>query len=366
MKEQLTARQIVLLYLFISITPILTSVPNIAAYIGGNSGYMSILYSFVLLMIFTGFIVNILSAYPGKNLYGIIEEMSTAIIAKIFAILYGLWALMVVNLKINQYLAMLQSTLLPTIRSGVLLLILFFILSYVLIKGPKTLFRFAEISYVIIIFFLGILTLFAIPTIELSNLVPVTETNLYDNLWGIQYVCGIGGNIMLILFFAHRIAKNNTIATIKGKLYMAAAVFSLISFVATLISIGNHGGNLTSKFAYPIFQTVKSMTILSTFERFDSFITLVCVFSDIVSIGIFLFISDESFTYAFNQRKWIPVTIGFLFVICCYVGFRDITQFQLTQYYYSKMIYINLIFQYVVPLLLGVLCIGKMSKKKIT
>ena len=151
MKEQLTVRQIVLLFLFISITPILTMIPNIVAYIGGDSGYISILYSFVLLMIFAGFIVNIISAFPRKSIFEIIEEIAGTFIAKVFALLYGIWAIMVVNLEINQYNVMLQSTLLPTIKSEVLLLILFFIVSYALIKGYKTLFRFSEISFLIII-----------------------------------------------------------------------------------------------------------------------------------------------------------------------------------------------------------------------
>jgi len=339
-------------------------IPNIVAYIGGDSGYISILYSFVLLMIFAGFLINILGTFPRKSLFEIIEEIAGTFIAKVFALLYGIWAIMVVNLEINQYTVMLQSTLLPTIKSEVLLLILFFIVGYMIIKGYKTLFRFAELSYLIIIFFLGILALFAIPTMELNNLVPVTETNLYDNLWGIQYVCGIGGNIMLILFFAHRITKSNSMPTIRRKLYFGAGSFSLIAFLATVICIGNHGGTLTSKFAYPIFQTVKSITILKTFERFDSFITLVCIFSDIVTIGIFLFIFDECFQKVFSCKTWVPITIGVLFILCCYVGLRNITQFRLEEFYYDKMVYINLIFQFVLPLLLGVISLGKSGAKK--
>ncbi|SFR83035.1 GerAB/ArcD/ProY family transporter [Anaeromicropila populeti] len=363
MNTKISIRQILFLYIFISITPIFTYIPNTVSYYGENTGYLGVLYGGIVLLFFAALILQIINKYPDYDLYDMLRRLFGITAAKCILFLYGIWAFLFITFKVNTYTNLLQTTLMPTISNGILIVFLFLLVINAISKGKKTIFRFAEFLYGPILLFLLLVFIIATPTLKIQQLIPITVPDLSRNLKSIPILCSIGGNIVLLLFFSSHLTAESTFSLVKKRTYFSVAIFTLLAFLATIAAIGINGSYLTGRTSFPIFQTAKGLSVLNAFERFDSFITLVCILSDFVTISIFLLILMQCFSWVFNITASPFVGAAFLVLSCVYVMIQDATQFQLELFHNDWMIGINLVFQFVLPSLLGILCIFKKKDK---
>ena len=378
MDTKLTIRQICFLFLFLSISSISNYIPNLAVSYAGGTGYVSVIYSCVILLIYAGLLLMVLKTYPNKNLYDVLKALFGTVIAKGIILLYAIWAYLFVIVKVGAYSVTLQATLMPSIHPGILITILFLLVIYTLTKNTRTIFRFAEFLYQPILVFLAIMFLFALPNMDFYELVPVSISNLEENLYTVPDICSIGGNLVLVLFFSKKLIYSGNMKNITKRVLNTVVVFSIISILSIVLSVAINGATITSKLSYPMFQAIKNVSILNTFERFDSLMTMIAVLSDFVGIYIFLQMimlclgwifsyqsNEENDVYHVNtdshvMNNSLKVYGAVLFFIACvYILLRNITQYEFETYYREIQVYLNIIFQFVVPILLGVICLVK-------
>lgn len=379
MDTRLTVRQICFAILFLSISSIFNYIPNLAVQNAGGSGYISVLYGGILLVIFAGLILQVIKAYPNKNMYEVMQTLFGTLIAKVLVLLYAIWAYLFVLVKVGAYSVTLQATLMPSIHPGILVTILFLLVIYTLTKNPRTIFRFAEFLYQPMIIFLAILVLFALPNMNWHQLVPVTLTNLEDNLYTIPDVCAIGGNLCLLLFFSKELIYSGNSRIVNKRVLNTVLVFTIISMLSIIVSVGLNGVESTKALSYPLFQAIKSVSVFNTFERFDSLMTMISMISDFVGIYLFLQLTMLCLGWLFHYqaKEGEPLLVGsnskkhtmdnslkvygavLFFITCVYVLIRKMTQYEFEQYYRSFQVYLNLGFQFIIPIVLGLVCIGK-------
>ncbi|HCL00936.1 MAG TPA: hypothetical protein DHW61_00680 [Lachnoclostridium phytofermentans] len=401
MENKVTLRQITYTFLLLSITPIFSRLPSLLAPSGDSTGYVAVLYYGVIGCVFAWLMYQVLYVYRGYSLLEVLSDLVGVVIAKFILLVYAVWSLLVILFKIGSYSTLLQTTLLPTISADILLGFLFLLCVYAFSKGSKTILRFSEFLFLPAVIFLGILFLFAVPSFHTEYLKTISISSLTDNLRRIPSIASIGGNLMLLLFFLgniergpelpHNIKANNAHdtrykqkrhKTFQSRLYRCILLFTLLCFASILLSLCINGPKLTENFTYPIYQSVKGVSILSTFERFDAFITLICIVSDFTAVCVFALISVTCFSFVFEKKEQeqpnedsnAPLDIvspsrkttlllglgaPLVLVCCCYIYLRKITQYELDEFFLSYMMPINLIFQYVLPTLLGIVCFIK-------
>lgn len=365
MKERISIRQMMFLFIFISITPILSYIPKVAAINGKNNGYVCAIYYTVLLCIFAGLLLNIVRVYPGKNFYEILTELTGKIIAKVILFLYGVWGFLFMIYKISSYSLLLKTTMMPDTASYITIGALFLLILYAVLKGTKTIFRIAEFLYGPVLFILVILFFFAFTNINREYLVPISTEQLKANFLSLKSLGAVGGNLFLLLIFLKPITLTNSYPVIKKRMIQAVLVFFLLSFLSILLAIGISGASLTGKYTYSIFQTLKCVSLFQTFERFDSFITILCVFSDFVTICIFMVLTMKCFSAAFGIRNYREIGVAALTIGCVFVVIRDISLYEMETGYRDCMDTISLIFEYLIPVILGIVCLFKRGSSKI-
>ncbi|MBE5960146.1 MAG: hypothetical protein E7256_01970 [Lachnospiraceae bacterium] len=364
MNDKITIRQLVFLFIFISITPIFSSIPNAAAVNGGESGYISAIYTGILLVIFCFLLVKILHAYPNSDLYEILTRTVGVFLAKVIILCYAVWALISFTYRMDSTATLLQTTLMPAIHINILAVFLFFLVAYGIIKGAKTIFRFSELLYGPVLFFLFLLFVFAVPNFDWTNLVPVDMEDLRTNIYTLNDFLAIAGNLGLILFFSGHIWDHADSHGIKQRMYSSVLRFTLLGLLTILLALGVSGPFLTARFSYPIFQSIKGVALLNTFERFDAFISLICLLSDFAGIAILVLIFGKCISWLFNKDLMKGSGIIALALAASYISIRNITQYNLELLYRNRMIPLNLIFLYVVPVLLGICSLFKSPPKK--
>lgn len=359
MKDQISIRQFVFLFIFTSITPLFTYVPQMAAKHAGNSGYLGAAYYGILLFLFAALLIQIIKVYPHQSFSAILSNLIGNVLTRILFFLYGIWAFAFLIYKTSSYTLLLQSTLMTDGKNYIILFALFFLVIYAAFKGPKTIFRVAELLYGPLILLLILLALFTLPNINKDFLVPITTEHFRLNLKNIPVLAPIGGNLFFLLFFLGPISSMNRYPVIRKRILQSVFLFFLISYFTIFLTIGIAGATLTSEYGYSFFQAIKCITFLSSFERFDALLTLVTVISDFITITFYLIIVMKCFALAFHIENTKEIAVVALTLACTLSIVMDLSQYDLEHGFRTFIERISMVFQYIIPIFLGLICCGK-------
>lgn len=356
MNEQLTMRQVVFMYLFISLVPVLRQIPSALAREAGRSAYLSPLWSLILILPLTFVILLLINSFPGLNIYEIIVNLVGKGFAKLIMFFYMVWIMLSLTAKINIYSLTLQFTLMPKTRSDFFMQIMLILVYYALLRGSKTIFRFSELSLGPVILLIGILFICAVSRLRTDYLLPVSTINLPSTIFASSSVTAVAGNMILALFFADMLGISLTDKQ-KRRFWFGALFFIVFCFVITIFTFGISGVGLTAKLPFPFYITVKSISFFNIFERFEVIVTLICILSDFISICLFFIILLKLIQWIFNleERAFLYVPLAIVIYYLSY--FVSSTQFEFDFLYNYIIVNINLIFQYLIPFILGFICL---------
>lgn len=363
MNKELSLRQISYIYVFISLSPILRQIPRALAAEAGRSAYVSPLWSIIAIVPLTFIVVGLIKVFPGLNLYEIMLQIFGTFLTKIMMLGYILWFMLLIAAKINIYTQTLQFTLMPQTRNNFFLITLIFLVAHVLQRGLKTVFRFSEFTLGIILFAFVIIFICSLNKIRGDYLLPVSTFYLADTARAAVNVVAVGGNIIIALFFSDKLGISTTKMQ-RGRLWIGVGIFLLLTFLTTFSTIGINGASLTANLPFPFYITVKGISFFDIFERFEVVITLISMLSDFIAICILFTIIIRCFEWLFNLKDksflYIPLTI-ILFYLTYYISS---TQFELDFLYRNVIVYVNIIFQYLIPMLIVLFSLFQYKKIK--
>lgn len=359
MNKEVSLRQIAYMFLFLSISPILRQIPAALAKEGGRSGYLSPLWSILAILPLTGIILLLVKAFPGLNLYEIMIQLLGKFLAKVIILFYLLWFLLMLVSKMNIYALTLQFTLMPKTRSDFLMVVMIFLVYHAMLRGMKTIFRFAEFTLGPIILFFAVLILCALSRLRTDYLLPVSTFRLPETIFASVNVISVGGYIIIALFFADKLGICVTRQQ-KRKLIYAAVSFVILTFAVTLFTFGITGAAFTANAPFPFYISVKSISFFQVFERFEVLVTLICILSDFISICILATLLGRCIEWLFGLKNrggylFLPLAMTVYFLTYLVSS----TQFEFDFLYRYVLVNLNLIFQYGIPFLLGFICLLK-------
>ena len=356
MNDQLTMRQVVFMYLFISLSPVLRQIPSALAGEAGRSGYLSPFWSLIVIVPLVAVILLLISSFPGLNIYEIIVSLVGKICAKIVIILYMAWIILFLTAKINIYSLTLQFTLMPKTRSDFFMQVMLILVYYALLRGSKTIFRFSEFSLGPILLLIGVLFICAVSRLRTDYLLPVSTINLPSTIKASTNVIAVSGNMIIALFFADKLGISLTNKQ-KRKFWSGSLFFIVFCFIITIFTFGISGASLTAKLPFPFYITVKSISFFNIFERFEVIVTLICILSDFITICLLFIILMKLIQWLFGlkEREFLYVPLAMVIYYLSY--YVSTTQFEFEYLYRYVIVYANMIFQYIIPLLLGLICL---------
>lgn len=331
----------------------------------GRSGYLSPLWSILATVPLTAIVILLIKTFPGLNLYEIMVQLLGKFLSKVFILAYLLWILIGIVARVTIYSLTLQFTLMPFTRSDFLMVVLGLLVFYVLVRGIKTIFRFSEFALGTVILLLVVLFICAIGRIRTDYLLPVSTIHLKETILASRHVIAVGGYIIVALFFSDKFGITVTKEQLR-RLWFGIATFTILVFIITLLTFGISGPSLTKSLPFPFYITVKSISFFNIFERFEVLVTLVCILSDFIAITVYAIVLVRCFQWLFNLKEYkylyVPLTV-IIFYLTYYISS---TQFEFNYLYHYIIVNLNLVFEYVVPLLLAFLCLirGKKIKKQ--
>jgi hypothetical protein len=363
LNREITLRQITFLYLFVSVSTILRQVPQNLAREAGRSGYLSPVWSLAATALLTGIILILIKYFPGLNIYEIMVQLVGTFLAKLLILAYLLWILLGAAAKVISYSLTLEYTLMPRTRSDFFMTVMMILIFYALLRGMKTIFRFSELSLGTILILFAILFVCAASRLRSDYLLPVSVVHLKSTIYAARHVISVGGNIVIVLFFADMFGIAVTKKQLH-KLWFGVAVFTVLAFIITLFTFGISGTALTASLPFPFYITVKSISFFQIFERFEVLVTLICILSDFVAISIFVILLFRCLTWLFHLERGEALYIPLAVIIFYLTYYISSTQFEFDYFYRVLLVNINLIFEYAIPLVLALICLIRRKKFK--
>jgi spore germination protein (amino acid permease) len=344
------------MFLFISISPVLRQIPTALAKEAGRSGYLSPFWSIIVIVPLAFVILLLIKSFPGLNIYEIIVNLLGKVFAKITMLLYMSWIILYLTAKINIYSLTLQFTLMPKTRSDFFMQIMLILVYYALLRGSKTIFRFSEFSLGPIILLIGVLFVSAVSRLRTDYLLPVSTINLPETIKASTSVIAVGGNMIIALFFSDKLGISISRKQ-KVKFWSAALFFIVFCFIITIFTFGISGASLTAKLPFPFYITVKSISFFNIFERFEVIVTLICILSDFIAICILfiIFMKLIQWVFGLKERAFLYVPLAMIVYYLSY--YVSTTQFEFDYLYRYVIVYANMVFQYIIPLMLGFVCL---------
>jgi hypothetical protein len=253
--------------------------------------------------------------------------------------------------------------LMPKTRADYLMTVLLVLVYYALFRGMKTIFRFSEFTLGPVIAFFAILIICALTRVRTDYLLPISTVKLPETILASVNVISVGGYIIIALFFSDKLGISVTKQQ-KRKLWYGVLAFVLLTFILTVFSFGITGADLTANLPFPFYISVKSISFFNVFERFEVLVTLICVLSDFIAICMMatLLIRCIEWLFGIKQRGFLFVPLAVTVYYLTY--FISSTQFEFDYLYRYVMVNLNLVFEYLIPFMLGLLCLIKRKKIK--
>lgn len=319
--EVISERQaVILIILFIVGSTFLQGSAGLAKQDAWFAVFVAMSFSILLLLMYS----RILSLFPEKDLFDILQILMGKYIGKIISILM-IWFAFHDGTIIMTNLAEFSKTLVYDDTPIAVPMILFsLLLIWGLKEGIEVLGRWSEFFiFVVIIIFLAI-TALSIPQMDIDRLKPILSSGMTPVLRGAfsTFSYPFGETVVFTMVFS-KISKTKSY---KKTFMTGLLIGGGLVFIATLRNLLILGPETISRVYFPSTMAISLVRVGEILERLEMFVTidfLICVFVKII-ICIFAVCNGISKLFGFDDYKFIATPVTLLMLCFSFFVYKNI------------------------------------------
>ena len=359
--EVISERQgVILIILFIVGTTFLNGSGGEAKQDAWLAVIIAISWSIILLLMFS----RILSLYPGKDLFDIVQIVMGKFIGKIISIVMIWFAFHDGTLVLRSLSDFTNTLVFPDTPAAVPMIFFTILLIWSLKEGIEVLGRWSEFFIWIVILIFFSVSVFSISQMNISRLKPILSSGAAPLLKGAfsSFTYPFGETVIFTMVFSN-ISKAKSF---KKTFILGLLIGGGLIFLATLRNILVLGPETLSKVYFPspmVISLIHIDTVLVRLEMTVAIEFLVCVFVK-VSICIFAVCNGISKVFGFDDYKFIATPIALLmlnFSLFIYKSTMEMASWTLNIWpYYS------FVFEVIIPLAIFIMAEIKSRSSKTT
>ena len=284
---QLTRRQYYALCTMVLLSPLLHLVPRKTTAEAGCGGWLCALAALVPLLLFAWMLEGILHrGRPGEGIGEITLRALGPVAGRVLLGVYALWFLLYSAFALRIGAERFIEAVFPLSRPWPFVVTILAMAVCGALGSTKALFRASEIFLPLLMLVLALVLVFAVPGLNVNNLLPVTAQDLPGVARSGLTVFGIGA---AVLFFGAFTGGRTPPAPGRGR----AAVWWCVRMcvLVTLLSafaIGILGAELTAKLTHPFFTMLRNVSLFHAVERFGALVIGLWVLPDFVLVSMLL------------------------------------------------------------------------------
>jgi len=346
--RQISVRQLFAIIIAATMPPIIQVVPQLVGRLAGGAGWVSILVAAGFFLLFILMLHQMFSKTNAADFYDLFKKTVGKVLAKLLIIAYGTWAFLLAAFYSRAFAERFTTTILPNTPTSFLLILLLAFCAILVYGKLESFARFAELS----LYLFGGIFLFlifaALPTIDVTRMIPITTFDAAPILRGSFTIMGIWSfSIFGLCLGGVSDLQNLKKQGIKSGIFLTAT--ALITFI---ITIGILGVNWAIRTDLPFFTAVQTIRILNIVERLEALFLTFWVIADLVVVSLFLYVFVNVLRKLFPLKKpkklAFPAAIGVYFLAAAIAN----NLFELNRLSSDIIIPVNIILGIIVPILI--------------
>lgn len=317
---------------------------------------LSILFAFPILMIYA----RLLSLFPKKDLFNILEIVFGKFIGKIISILYIWFSLHLGVLVLRNFGEFIIRISLRETPMIIPMIFIIFLCTWGIKDGIELLGRWSNFFILIIIFLVIIGVLLLVPNIDINNIFPILDNGIKPVIQGAFGVFSFpfAETILFCLVFSS--LKDNQSPY---RVYIFGLIIAgIIVFITSLGDLLILGQNSYSTLFFPGEHTMSRANVGDFIQRIEIIVSISFLTGGFVKISICLLGSCNGVAklFGFNNYRFIVTPIALLMLNLSYLIYNSL--FEMIDWAFNVWPYYAFLFQVILPVIIWVVAEVKHKK----
>jgi len=239
----------------------------------------------------------------------------------LFVLFFGYMTLIILK-TVSEFVHTVLLTDTPELVINFILLLVSF---YAVNAGLEIVARLSEVIAPFMLIPLLIILTFSLNRVELANLRPVFQHNVWELLKSsLQPVSWYGVCIVMGIFMAYH---NNPKKSLKAK-WIAIGCVTVLTIITLMSLITIFGTSYSSQQIYPVFRLAQIIKVGDFFERIETLVIIFQIAGALVSLIIFYYSSVLGLAQIFKLQRYQTLTpyFGVFILILSMFVFSNITE----------------------------------------
>lgn len=357
-KNIMSVRRTLLLYMTITFPLAQRIIPIYSAREGKQAGWLSPVISAAFLILLVLIVNRLYRNFDNLSLMEIVHKIVGKLVGKFICAIWGLWVLIELSKFVRYFAERTLSTIMPDMEVSILIGLILVTVAIGLYSGVIVLCRMNEIIFPFIIFTFIVFALMIVPDIHISNLTPISYTDIIPVLKASIGTTGIWAYYLVIFFISNGFTNKKYL---KSESIKAVLFLALITLILNVIIIGVFDYSVVERLPSPYLVSIKDMSVFNTFQKAEPIAVALWVIEDFILFSVFFyaFLSIVKSLFGLSDVKFlIAPTVIFVYFFSLFIAE---SRFELEDFSNIIAIPTNIVLFIILPVILFV--IGKMRKK---
>ncbi len=357
-KDYITFQQhIFLILLFMLGSSLVVGISSKAAQDSWLSLILAALLSMPIILIYA----RILKLFPETDIFEIINQVFSKIIAKIVIVLLTWYSIHLCALVLRNYTVYVNVIDMPQTPTIVIMVFLLTAPIYLAKSKFKTLGEWSIITSCVLLFLITVTIIFAVKEMDLNNLLPIFANGPKDILIGAgQLITFPFAESVVILSLGCSIKKGESTYKIYTFGIIASAFVMLLVILRNILTLG---APMISSSYFPSFNMARTVHIGDFLSRIEGSISINLVLAGITKISVCLICAAKGISSLFQIKNFehMVLPIGLFVMALATILYKNVIEMFTFLNYYS--IY-AIPFQFFIPVIIWIASERYVKKKK--
>jgi spore germination protein (amino acid permease) len=319
-REQITDKEAICLVIFFVMgSTLIIGIAGDAKNDAWISGIVSVFMFLPMLLIYS----RILSLFPGKDLFDILDLCFGKIPGKLIAVIYIWYAFHLGALVLRNYGEFINTVAMPETPILVSIVSLSAVCIIAVRMGVEVLARTTTFMIPLMYFIIAVVFVFVLPQLKLHFLKPVLGNGIMPVLKGAfsTFSFPFAETVLFIGVFSSLQTKKSPI-----KVYIWGTLFSAVTII--ILTIRNIAvlGNMLGSFYFPSYEAVSMINLGDFIQRVEVSVSIIFIFCAFVKCSICLLVVCKGIGKMFNLKDYRSIVLqtGLLITYFSYTIYDNI------------------------------------------
>lgn len=317
-----------------------------------QDAWISILISMVLSVPVMAMYARIVTLYPGKHFFEIIDEILGPILGGILTFCFSSYAFILAAMVTRVFSQFLKIVAFPETPEMVQLIMMGLVIIYSTKQGIEVLGRWSQFMVFFLVTIIATVSLLSLINMNMDNIRPV----LYNGLKPVMYVAfnhfffPFGETVIFLFAVVFVQGRNKPYRTF----YYALAIGGFFITLVTLRNIVVLGPELLEILYFASYEIIGFIEIGKFFQRIEASVSIIFFLAGFVKTAVCMLAALKGIRHVFRLEHYRPIAapMGLLLAVTCNLVFRDIME--IVDFANNYYVYLAFPFQIIIPVMIWI------------